>query len=1782
MRPARLLAGCALGAVVAAFSSGAAAQSFNGTPTTVAGNAAVFTSPGAPGVPPSTSVLVLDSETVINWATVDSLGSGAIDFQPAGTVALFSADPALTDYTVLNRILPITPGNAPTAATVAFNGTVQSLLGNNPGGQIWFFSPTGIILGPTAVFNVGSLILTTDDIQFTPGVSPPAFGGIYGPGGLVQFVGPAGSAGSVQIQPGAQINATGIDAYVALVAPRVVQGGAVQADGNIAYIAAEQLDMTINGGLFDFAVTVGTTHGTGIEHTGTTTGPASTSAADQQRISMVAVPKATALTMLLSGAIGYSPAAVAANEGSAVVLAAGFADDEPTALPAARLGSIELGNATFSNALTAYATDDLTIAPAGGTTAFQAGADLFALDAIALTAGAGEQVTAAGDLLLHAGEPGAGGTIAIQALGKGGVSISGALLADASSGAAQYVALPTFLDAAGGDIAILADDGTISAASILADAGATGAFGDSRGGIGTGGTADLSILNGGGIATGTLTLAANAVGGPSTRNGGDGTGGTAGLTLGAGTLTVGSVFVESNGVGGGASASAVAAPYQSGHGVGGSSTFTQNGGTATVTNLSLESTAFGGGGGAAAAGTELAALAGNGTGGTARLALNGGALVTTTTTISALGDGGDGMDHDGAGVATDGGVGTGGTAALQSAASWTGSFAASTLAVQANGEGGDAGSAATGTGGTGGNGIGANASVDLADGAFTLGAVTVGASGGGGPGANGGEGAGGQARFAVVDTAGPTGARSIASLTAGANGQGDGTAASDAGAVALTARVLDAASALSFAGDLALSSVGSRAAAGPGITVSIGGAPLTIGGAIDLTTAREVLVDADQPLRTLGHIAVASRGFTSTGLVDADGTLSVAGTDGIFAERLESGGTTLLQAVNGPLVVSADLASVGDVTALGRSVDLTALGALSLASAQATAGNLRVVAAGDLTAAFTQATGAATLDSGAAFVATGPLTSGGAMSLLGNTGLSAGTVASGGATSLRSPNGAVFVGDLSSLGEVTALGRSVEIQSPGSLSFADLGATAGDALVRAQGDLAVAAANATGSLQLSTATGDVTAGDLAAGTWAYIEAAGSASLGNLTAGADAAASAFGGDLAVGNVTAGDEIWLSVFGADPARVLTAGDLVSTGLGDDAGASSGVLFGSYPNSAGPTGNVTRVRSAGSLVLGDVRTPGRAILVADAGTTAAGSIDADEAAIVLGRGDIALAGATSGGRFYVADSAMFLPNLPDDYDPASLDGLDPVSTSGGLTVAGAVAAGTVTVAVGGDAALAGVTSAGATALQSGGALTVDDLLSTDQVIARGGSVDIASSGALSFADLDATSGSLAVQTAGNLTLATTDGAGAVALGSTGAGILATGTVTGGAVQLTAADGIQADTGLVSAGALGIDAGGTFTLAGVARGSAVGVRAADVVLGGAATVGARGLTQTVTMTNADATRTMFLGGAANPAGYSLDGAEAGRVFAEASITLASPGNVTMGDLALGFGTGANIGTGGQLKITSPATVSIVGEVALTTTGAGDSLLIDPQLVRLDTDTGSVALLDAGGAPLGRLGVTGDTIAIATGAVLDQLGAAPGMAAINALLDQPGGGAEPLAAGSLELSVGAGLFIQNTGASQPLRDRRGFTAGGVNIVTASPATRIVVNGQIVTPGGPLTGLDTQTLVRINGMPAAAGGPFDPASTINGCVIGGRCAPPPGTTPPTDTDLVGPVPPGQVTGSPLAAPLIELAESEPLIDPPLVDEPITGVGNDDLWQPRCEDAEIEEGDETCREADERP
>ena len=248
-------------------------------------------------------ITIGSSTATINWTptTAAQAGTGTIDFLPSGNTATFTSSVGITDYTVLNRIVP-TDATRP----IGLNGSVISTLQNTGtvGGKIWFYSPGGIVVGATAMFDVGSLLLTTNDVSsFSTSAN----------GFSATFNGPASSTSKIQIMNGAQIFAPKPGSYVALVAPRIEQGGNVRVNGSAAYVAGEQLSMTMNQGLFDIQVDVGATDSNGIVHTGQTSGSANAAVGDNHSIYMVAVPKNQALTMLLGGTVGFDPPATNAN-----------------------------------------------------------------------------------------------------------------------------------------------------------------------------------------------------------------------------------------------------------------------------------------------------------------------------------------------------------------------------------------------------------------------------------------------------------------------------------------------------------------------------------------------------------------------------------------------------------------------------------------------------------------------------------------------------------------------------------------------------------------------------------------------------------------------------------------------------------------------------------------------------------------------------------------------------------------------------------------------------------------------------------------------------------------------------------------------------------------------------------------------------------------------------------------------------------------------------------------------------------------------------------------------------------------------------------------------------------------------------------------------------------------------------------------------------------------------------------------------------------------------------
>ncbi|HKP35179.1 MAG TPA: hypothetical protein VJT70_10430, partial [Sphingomicrobium sp.] len=407
----KLLISCATIAIALAATAPqkARAQAFQGSPTTAAG-----TVDYARATPGSETITIGSSTATINWVPSDVEGVGNINFLPVGNTATYQGTTGLSDFTVLNRIVPTN-----TSRTIELNGTVLSKLsGGAIGGNVWFYSPGGIVIGAQAVFDVGGLLLSSIDLPNGFSTTASSF--------TASFTKTANNAGNVRILAGAQINAR--DSYVALVAPRIEQGGNVQVNGSAAYAAAEQLTMTFNQGLFDVAVPLGggTTDANGIVHTGITGGPANVTPTDNHTIYMVAVPKNQALTMLLGGSVGFAPAAAGATvENGQIFLRSGFAGGGASGGGTGSLAIGSQGAATFTSDVLGQLDGAALIQATSGDVAFDR--DLSLTNAsginggITLSTNNQRRLTVGGDAVLDAA-----GNIALNAL-SGSLTVAGTI-----------------------------------------------------------------------------------------------------------------------------------------------------------------------------------------------------------------------------------------------------------------------------------------------------------------------------------------------------------------------------------------------------------------------------------------------------------------------------------------------------------------------------------------------------------------------------------------------------------------------------------------------------------------------------------------------------------------------------------------------------------------------------------------------------------------------------------------------------------------------------------------------------------------------------------------------------------------------------------------------------------------------------------------------------------------------------------------------------------------------------------------------------------------------------------------------------------------------------------------------------------------------------------------------------------------------------------------------------------------------------------------------------------
>jgi len=205
----RLMLGCGSAALALALvltPDRAAAQGIQASGSIVTGSAEINIVDST-----TTQVDILSPTAVIDWSPIIDSNGVAFDFLRTGATAIFRAAQG-DNFAVLNRILP-----SPNNNIAVLNGNVIGQVRDGTGafvsgGFVAFYSPTGILVGDTASFDVGSLLLTTLDTTASSFES-------FTSGGTLTLSGQPGSTARVQINQGAQITATRENSFFAVVRP---------------------------------------------------------------------------------------------------------------------------------------------------------------------------------------------------------------------------------------------------------------------------------------------------------------------------------------------------------------------------------------------------------------------------------------------------------------------------------------------------------------------------------------------------------------------------------------------------------------------------------------------------------------------------------------------------------------------------------------------------------------------------------------------------------------------------------------------------------------------------------------------------------------------------------------------------------------------------------------------------------------------------------------------------------------------------------------------------------------------------------------------------------------------------------------------------------------------------------------------------------------------------------------------------------------------------------------------------------------------------------------------------------------------------------------------------------------------------------------------------------------------------------------------------------------------------------------------------------------------------
>lgn len=766
--------GCIAMAMGMMFSADRAeAQAINATETFVQGSGnRILNGRGSETIEIDTPVAVID------WTPTEDGAGNALDFLPTGTVVTYENSPSnLGSFAVLNRILPATNNNV-----AVIDGTVVSQLrdamgATTPGGTVAFYSPTGLLIGGNASFDVGNLILTTLDIDLA------SFDAFAQSGGTLSLaLGPNGPQ-SITINPGASFTASEENSYFVVTAAQIEMFGTTNINGTQAFVAGDEVMLTLNNGLFDIQVPVGTASATPINIDGNVGGPSSTGVTgDNHLIYAVAAAQNDPISLLFSGNLGFQPAAsagivngeiiISANynvfgrsvEGGQVDLGIGqqiFPGFSGGALNDTAV-NVTLNDFAATSTILAASSDTLTASASAAGSFVDGDLLLFAENSVNVTANNGQDFSITGGLLASANDSGetglgvvdpldsnaAAGNVMIEALGGATLSIAGSVEGQAITRAGNAEAFELVGSEQGGIVDLRSDGGTINiGGDVTLDAGAlNGGFGFTTGvnlrsgGDSIGGTATLGALNNGAVVIdGSATVRSNVIGNTLTNeNDGVGTNAIAGIAsvvaASGGDISVGAgLTVEANGEGGLNQGGVGGTGGTGGNGFGGVATVVANVGTISVgTNAIVFASGLGGSAGVF---NPSDGMGGNGTGGRAQVSAEGTLTeigevsINGFASLNANGNGGTGGAGDGSvigpGVGGDGFAGSDIISVAVDPTQTGGAFLTAGVDngrltvggnsnVEAIGFGGDGGAAGTGQdGGAAGNGFGGRSQAGL-------------------------------------------------------------------------------------------------------------------------------------------------------------------------------------------------------------------------------------------------------------------------------------------------------------------------------------------------------------------------------------------------------------------------------------------------------------------------------------------------------------------------------------------------------------------------------------------------------------------------------------------------------------------------------------------------------------------------------------------------------------------------------------------------------------------------------------------------------------------------------------------------------------------------------------------------------------------------------------------------------------------------------------------------------------------------------------------------------------